>query len=88
MSCFGILHLHESNVGERLGSGVIYLNGHNIVLMVGYGEGILKVGTNVEITQYESRSVPSNHLGEKLYGLLDVGLFALRMIVEHLTNDI
>ena len=56
--------------------------------MVGYGEGILKVGTNVEITQYESRTVPSNHLGEKLYGLLDVGLFALRMKVEHLTNDI
>ena len=88
MSRLGIHHLEQSHVGQLLGTWIIYLDSHHIVLLVGYLQLVLIVLVIVEVADDESRAMALHHPREVFQGTSDIGTLTLGMKVEHLTNDV
>ena len=88
MAGLGIAHAHQSHVRQLAGTHVVDLQGHHVVLVVGYGERVLKVVAAVEVAQHEGRATAFHHFGEELQCLGDIGAAAIGVEVEHLAYDI
>lgn len=87
MSRLCVHDTHQSYIGKFLGAPVIDLYCPYVMLMIADGKSILKVGFVVEVAEDESSTTASHHLGKELYRHTEVGLKALRLEVEHLTDD-
>ena len=88
VSGFCVHHLEQSYVRQHLGTRVVNLDGYYIMLLVGNLQLMLKILMIVEVADYESRAVAFHHAGEIFQGAADVGTLALRLEVEHFSDDI
>ena len=88
VTCLSIAHLEESDVGQRLGTWIVHLNGSHIVLLIGNLKGMLKVLVIEEVADDEGCAMALHHPCEVLQSHTDVGALALRMKIEHLADDV
>ena len=88
VSGLSVHHLEQSHVGQFFGTRIIDLNSHHIVFAVGNLHLFGEVFAVVEVTDDEGSAVAFHHAGEVGRGHPDVRACALRMEVEHLTDDV
>ena len=88
MSCLGIRHPHQSDVGQLAVAPVIHLNGDHVVLPVAYLQLFHERLLLVEVAQEESCAASFLHPCQSLHRLCDVCPGAFRVEVEQCAYDI
>ena len=83
-----IHYFQQSYVRQLFGSRVIYLNAHHIMFLVGNLVQTKRIVKVVKVTDKESSTVAFHHACEVFQGTAYVGTLALRVEVEHFSDDI